>query len=125
MAPDSEDYAVVYSSETAGICPRCSKTQKKCRCKEQRAKEQVAAARCDGILRVGRATKGRKGKGVTTVTGVPLKDSELKKFAKELKMACGTGGTIKDGVIEIQGDHRDQIMDLLDKKGWKAKRAGG
>jgi len=74
---------------------------------------------------VGRETKGRKGKGVTTVTGVPLSMDELKGLAKELKQKCGTGGTLKDGVIEIQGDHRDNLIELLKAKGWPVKRAGG
>ena len=76
-------------------------------------------------MRVGRETKGRKGKGVTLVTGVPLPVDELKLLAKELKQKCGTGGTLKDGVIEIQGDHRGVLIELLKAKGWPVKRAGG
>ena len=76
-------------------------------------------------MRVGRETKGRKGKGVTLISGVPLPPVELKKLAKELKQKCGTGGTLKDGVIEIQGDHRDALIALLKAKGWPVKRSGG
>ena len=79
----------------------------------------------DGSVRVVRETKGRTGKGVTLVTGVPLSASELKLLARELKQKCGTGGTLKDGVIEIQGDHRDTLIELLKAKGWTVKKAGG
>jgi translation initiation factor 1 len=79
----------------------------------------------DGIVRVRRETQGRKGKGVTTITGVPLRDAELRELAAELKRQCGSGGTVKDGVIEIQGDHRDQVVPLLEARGWVVKRAGG
>ncbi len=79
----------------------------------------------DGIVRVGRETKGRKGKGMTLISGVPLLPDELKKLAQELKKKCGTGGTLKDGVIEIQGDHRDALIELLKAKGWTVKRSGG
>ena len=72
-----------------------------------------------------RQTKGRKGSGVCLITGVPLGTEELKKLAKELKKRCGSGGTIKDGVIEIQGDHREVLVDALVKLGFKAKSAGG
>ena len=79
----------------------------------------------DGVVRVGRETKGRKGKGVTTVTGAPLGVAELEVLAKELKGLCGAGGTVRGEVIEIQGDHRDRIVEALQKKAWTVKRAGG
>lgn len=79
----------------------------------------------DGIVRIRRETKGRKGKGVTTITGVPLEDDALKKLAKKLKNQCGSGGTLKDGVIEIQGDHRQTIQAALEKQGMTVKLAGG
>lgn len=85
----------------------------------------MAVPKGDGIIRVGRETKGRKGAGVTVISGVPLAEEALKVFAKELKARCGSGGTIKDGIIEIQGDHRDLIVEELTKRGYKAKRAGG
>ena len=76
-------------------------------------------------MRVGRETKGRKGKGVTVVTGVPLAGAALDELASRLKRMCGSGGTVKDGVIEIQGDHRDLLLAELAKQGWTVKRAGG
>lgn len=79
----------------------------------------------DGIVRVSRETKGRKGKGVTLVKGVALDEAGLVALAKQLKTACGSGGTVKDGVIEVQGDHCDTVMQLLAKQGMKVKRAGG
>jgi len=79
----------------------------------------------DGIVRIRRETKGRKGKGVTTVSGVLLAAPELKTLAKKLKQVCGTGGSVKDGVIEIQGDHRETLKAELEKQGFTVKLAGG
>jgi translation initiation factor 1 len=79
----------------------------------------------DGIVRVSRSTSGRKGKGVTLITGVPLEGNALKNLAKQLKQRCGSGGTLKDGVIEIQGEHRDLLVEELQKHGWSVKKAGG
>ncbi len=79
----------------------------------------------DGIVRVGRETKGRKGKGVTVITGVPLGSAELETLASRLKKRCGAGGTIRNGVIEIQGDHRDLLVEELKKLNWTVKRSGG
>jgi translation initiation factor 1 len=81
--------------------------------------------KCDGVVRVARETKGRKGKGVTLISGVPLPPAELKTLARELKQKCGTGGTLKEGVIEIQGDQRDALIELLKARGWTVKRSGG
>ena len=81
--------------------------------------------RGDGIVRVRRETQGRGGKTVTTISGVPLADAALAALASELKRRCGTGGTAKDGVIEIQGDHRDTVVAALQKQGMTVKRAGG
>ena len=83
------------------------------------------SAKGDGSVRVGRETKGRKGAGVTVISGMPLADDELKILAKELKSRCGSGGTVKDGVIEIQGDHRNLVLEELAKRGFKSKRTGG
>jgi translation initiation factor 1 len=74
---------------------------------------------------VGRETKGRKGKGVTVITGLPLAPAGLKGLARELKARCGSGGTVRDGIIEIQGDHRDLLVEELGKRGWQARRSGG
>ena len=119
MKDDSN--TLVYSSETFGTCPTCKKSQRKCRCKAKTASKPAG----DGIVRVGRETKGRKGKAVTTITGLPLDGAELKALAKKLKGRCGTGGTIKDGVVEIQGEHRDLLMTELEKLGYTVRRSGG
>ena len=110
----------VYSCTAGRLCSTCGKSKQQCVCKEQ-----TAPRTGDGIVRIQRETKGRKGKGVTLISGVPLADDELKKLAKTLKQKCGTGGTIKDGIIEIQGDHRDLLLEELQKKGWAVKKAGG
>jgi translation initiation factor 1 len=113
----------VWSSDHGRICPECKRLATACRCKK--GKSNADAPPTDGIVRVSRATKGRKGKGVTLITGVPLKDADLKTFAKKLKAACGAGGALKGDVIEVQGDHRDKLIPLLEAKGWTVKRAGG
>lgn len=115
-----QNNTLVYSCESGRLCPKCGQAIKQCNCKNQ-----AAPVKSDGIVRIQRETKGRKGKGVTLITGIPLAGEELKKLAKNLKQKCGTGGTIKDGVVEIQGDHRDLLMDELQKKGWTVKKAGG
>lgn len=113
--------SLVYSTDSGRICPDCRQPQARCTCKQARA---VPAG--DGIVRVSRETKGRAGKGVTLVKGVPLAEPELIALGKELKAACGSGGTVKDGVIEVQGDHRERVIELLRKKGaWTVKQAGG
>ena len=109
----------VYSTEQGEICPACDQPKKACLCHAEIVPEG------DGIVRLKRETKGRKGKGVTLVEGVLLAPSDLKVLAKELKNKCGTGGTVKDGVIEIQGDFRDVLFDLLKAKGYTVKKAGG
>lgn len=79
----------------------------------------------DGVVRISRQTKGRKGSGVCLITGIDLGEAELKKLAKQLKKKCGSGGTVKTGVIEIQGDHREILVEALMKLGFKAKLSGG
>jgi translation initiation factor 1 len=76
-------------------------------------------------VRVGRETQGRAGKGVTVVTGLRLGERELEAIAADLKRRCGSGGTVRDGTIEIQGEHRDTVVALLRARGFDAKRAGG
>jgi len=102
------------------MCPKCGWPVRNCAC----SKEKSAPAG-DGVVRVGRETKGRKGKGVTVVSGVPLAGAQLTALGKELKKRCGAGGTVRDGVIEVQGDHRDVIVAELERRGWKVKRVGG
>ncbi len=111
--------ALVYSTAEGRLCPDCGKPVAQCLCKK------AQTPKGDGNVRVGRETKGRKGAGVTVISGLPLAGEELKSLAKELKSRCGSGGTIKDGVIEIQGDHRDLLLEELSKRGFKPKRAGG
>ena len=113
---------VVFSTTHGKMCPKCSKPIASCICKANAA-AQIAPN--DGVVRVMRETKGRKGKGVSLITGLPLPPAELKKLAKELKQKCGTGGAIKNGVIEIQGDHRDTLITALKAKGYTTKKAGG
>lgn len=110
----------VYSTEHGRVCPECGKPSSACGCGKKKS-----APVGDGIVRVGRETKGRKGKGVTIITGVPLDSSGLLALGKELKKRCGSGGTVKDGIIEVQGDHRDTVIEELQKRGWKVKRSGG
>lgn len=112
---------LVYSDEIGRTCLKCGQPLRKCQCNNKSAN----STKSDGIVRIQRETKGRKGKGVTLITGIPLAGDELKSLAKMLKQKCGTGGTIKNGVVEIQGDHRDLLLGLLQDKGWKVKKAGG
>lgn len=114
---------LVYSTETGKHCPECGEPLTACRCDE--LAEQQRLANLDGVVRVRREVAGRKGKGVITITGVPLPEKELKVLAKKLKQRCGTGGSLKEGVIEIQGDQRDLIKTLLEADGFKVKMSGG
>ncbi|MCK0769601.1 translation initiation factor Sui1 [Chromohalobacter canadensis] len=113
----------VYSTEHGETCPECRAPLAECRCAEAAEEERLASL--DGIVRLRRETKGRKGKGVTLVEGVPLKTDALKPLAKALKQRCGTGGAIKDGIIEIQGDQRDTLKAELEARGYRVKLAGG
>ncbi|QCB45190.1 translation initiation factor Sui1 [Hydrogenophaga sp. PAMC20947] len=113
---------LVYSTESGRMCPDCRQPMASCACKAN-ARTLVPAG--DGLVRVSRETKGRGGKAVTLVKGVALDAAGLAALGKALKAACGTGGTVKEGVIEIQGDHIDRIMAALQAKGHKVKRAGG
>ena len=122
---------LVYSSEHGRVCPACGKSESRCRCPGKAARARIQARekaeadrKRDGIVRVGRSTKGRRGKIVTTVTGVPVPDDELASLAVELKRRCGTGGALKDGVIEIQGEHRDTLVEALRERGFEVKRVG-
>jgi translation initiation factor 1 len=111
---------LVWSSESGRVCPGCGSPAAACRCRELKARPAG-----DGTVRVRRETKGRGGKTVTVVTGIPLAGDELKTLAGELKRRCGTGGTLKDGVIEIQGDHAELLVAELTRRGFQAKRSGG
>jgi len=122
MAKD-RDRTLVYSSDGGRACPDCGAPVAACRCGA--GSGDGLPDRGDGIVRVGRETKGRKGAGVTVITGLPLDADGLRKLAGDLKRACGSGGTLKDGVIEIQGEHRDRVVALLQARGWTVRRSGG
>lgn len=110
-----------------GICPRCDKPHSQCTCSKNPPTFGKSQSRPqgDGIVRVGRETKGRRGKGVTTITGLPLDQDGLLELATRLRNRCGTGGTVKEDRIEIQGDHRETVVAELEKLGYKVKRTGG
>jgi translation initiation factor 1 len=111
---------LVYATGIGTLCPNCRRAVRDCVC----PKGAPGAVRPGGV-RVGRETKGRAGKGVTTVTGLPLSASDLETLAARLKKRCGSGGTVREGVIEIQGEHRETIVAELGKLGWPAKKSGG
>jgi translation initiation factor 1 len=111
---------IVYSTEHGRMCPACGKPIAKCEC--QKAGTPPAG---DGVVRVGRETKGRKGKCVTVITGISLDPDGFRNLTKQLKQRCGTGGTVKAGVIQIQGDHRAVLVEELKARGYIVKRSGG
>ncbi|WP_288381100.1 translation initiation factor Sui1 [uncultured Massilia sp.] len=110
---------LVYSTDGGRMCPGCRQPLAACTCKA------AAAPVGDGIARVSRQAKGRGGKTVTLVKGLALDPVALAALGKQLRTACGSGGTLKDGVLEVQGDHVDRIVDELEKRGHTVKRAGG
>ncbi|WP_028584171.1 translation initiation factor Sui1 [Desulfogranum mediterraneum] len=116
---------LVYSTAGGRICPGCNQPVARCCCQANREQAQAKSRQSDGVVRLSRQTKGRKGSGVTLISGIPLAAAELKPLAKKLKKQCGSGGTIKDGVIEIQGDHRQLLLEALGKLGYRVKLAGG
>jgi len=115
-----DDHRLVYSSEQGRVCPTCERPRPRCSCGQPRRVD-----RGDGVVRVRREKKGRRGKTVTTISGIPLPSDELAGLAGELKRRCGTGGSAKDGVIEIQGDHCEALIAELTTRGYTVKRAGG
>ena len=110
---------LVYSTDAGRMCPACRMAVAACVCAQARS-----APAGDGIVRVSRETKGRAGKGVTLVKGLALDAAALALLGKQLKAACGSGGTVKDGVIEVQGDHCERVIALLQAQGRTVKRAG-
>lgn len=111
---------LVYSTDAGRMCPECRQPVAACICKQTKTLPKT-----DGVVRVSRSTKGRGGKTVTLVTGLALDEAAMTKLAKQLKAACGSGGTVKDGVVEVQGDHCETVLQALLKQGYSAKRAGG
>jgi translation initiation factor 1 len=115
---------LVYSTESGKICTSCQKPLADCTCKKKKSRSQTNI-KTDGIIRIRREVKGRKGKMVTTVSGFQISADELKNLAAQLKRHCGAGGSVKDGVILIQGDHRNTLITELKNRGFEAKFAGG
>ncbi len=111
---------IVYSTGIGSLCPNCRHPVRDCVCPKG-----APGAASPKAVRVGREVKGRAGKGVTTVTGLPLSPTDIEALATRLKKRCGSGGTVREGIIEIQGDHRDVIVAELVKAGFAAKKSGG
>ena len=120
MKSSSPNGGLVYSTDAGRMCPVCRKAIAQCACSTL-----APAAPSDGIVRISRETKGRGGKAVTVVRGLASDPATLATLAKQLKAACGSGGTVKDGAVEVQGDHRSKIATLLIGQGRKVKQAGG
>jgi len=120
MKSSSPNHRLVYSSDSGRVCPECARAVKECVCRKKSGQ-----AGGDGIVRIRREAKGRGGKTVTVITGINLPDDAIKLLSGELKRRCGTGGTVKDGIIEIQGDHRELLLAELAVRGYKVKAAGG
>jgi translation initiation factor 1 len=123
LAPMSNG-RLVYTTGPGRLCPECARPVADCRCRRSKP-AQAIAPKGDGVVRVGRQTQGRKGKGVTVITGLPIAGAALDELATRLKKRCGSGGTVHEGVIEIQGDHRDTLVAELGRLGYTAKRSGG
>jgi translation initiation factor 1 len=111
---------LVYSTDAGRMCPGCRRPVALCTCGKP-----ASPAPGDGIVRVWRETKGRGGKAVTVVRGLALSDEALAALARKLKAACGSGGTVKDGAVEVQGDHAEKVVAWLQGQGYTVKRAGG
>lgn len=110
----------VYSTDQGKICPQCNNPTTNCSCKQKKL-----SGNSDGIIRIRRETKGRKGAGVTIIDGLALENNALKLLVKKIKQACSSGGAIKEGSVEIQGEHREKVKVLLEKAGYTVKLAGG
>ena len=115
---------LVYSTDAGRMCPDCRQPVAACICRQLKA-SAAPAGKSGGAVLVSRETKGRGGKSVTVVKGLPLDPLALAQLGKQLKAACGSGGTVKDGVIEVQGEHCEQVMQALKKQGYVVKRSGG
>jgi translation initiation factor 1 len=116
---------LVYSTESGQICPSCGHPTTKCTCKKKKTVKKQSIYPNDGTVRIRREVKGRKGKTVTAVFGLPLGDKKLQQFAKILKRLCGSGGSVKDSIIIIQGDHRKTLLNEIKKEGYTVTLSGG
>lgn len=114
--PGGPEYTLVYSTDEGRVCPGCFRPVRLCVCQKK-----PVLPPGDGTIRISRSTKGRKGKGVTVLAGIPLAGDALQEFAKRLKRLCGAGGTVKDGTVEIQGEHRNFLASELKKMGYRVK----
>ncbi len=121
--PMKNENPTVFSTELGRLCPQCGKPVDRCVCRTVR--KQTGRTGGDGVVRIYRESKGRKGKVVTLIKGLPLDDAGLRGLLSDLKRMCGSGGAEKDGVLEIQGDHREIIQMELKKRGFSPKIAGG
>jgi translation initiation factor 1 len=117
---DNKSGGLVYSTGGGRMCPACREPIAKCTCSQKKS-----GSMSDVVVRVSRETKGRNGKSVTVIKGLVLEPAALAQLGKQLKTACGSGGTVKDGVIEVQGDHCARVIETLKNQGWVVKRAGG
>ena len=120
MKSRSPTGGLVYSTDAGRMCPACRRPAAQCACAKT-----APIVQGDGVVRISRETKGRGGKAVTVVKGLALDTSGLEAMAKRLKAACGSGGTVKDGMVEVQGDHADKLAAILKELGHTVKRAGG
>jgi translation initiation factor 1 len=120
MAP-ARSSRLVYSTESGRHCPDCGQPQSCCSCRSPAS----SAAAGDGVVRVSRLRQGRGGKTVTLVQGLRASSEQLQQLGKQLRTTCGSGGTVKNGLIEIQGDHVARVMATLEQLGLRVKRAGG
>jgi translation initiation factor 1 len=120
MAIDKKSPGLVYSTDGGRMCPDCRRSIGRCVCRNSKS-----APASDGVVRVSRETKGRNGKSVTVIRGLALDSGALTMLGKEIKSACGSGGTVKDGVIEVQGDHVERVIAFLKARALVVKRAGG
>lgn len=124
----SEQRHTVYTTGIGriSICKRCGQPEAQCRCRSGVASGvRRETMPNDGFVRISRDRKGRGGKTMTVIAGLPGDDAELAALAQRFKRICGSGGTAKDGIVEIQGDHRDRIEAELKQMGHKVKRVGG
>lgn len=115
-----DENPTVYSTESGRHCQRCGRPLAQCVCKQKTARPPG-----DGVVRIFRESKGRKGKTVTLITGLPGPEEALRDLLGDLKRRLGTGGALREGVLELQGDHRDALLEALKQRGINAKKAGG